>query len=101
MTAGRPVDVEVSGIASDALGARRIGELAFAALEAEPPISVLVSDEHIIEARASLWQRYRIAAEFGAATAYAALLSGRYVPQDDERVAVVVCGANTDPGTLP
>jgi threonine dehydratase len=38
--------------------------------------------------------------EFGAATAYAALLSGRYVPDDGERVAVVVCGANTDPATL-
>lgn len=27
-------------------------------------------------------------------------MSGRYVPARGERVAVVVCGANTDPATL-
>jgi threonine dehydratase len=100
MTAGQPVDVSVSGVAADALGARRIGGFAFAAQEAEPPISVLVTDDDIVKARATLWGEYRIPSEFGAATAYAALLSGRYVPSDDEHVAVVVCGANTDPATL-
>ena len=100
MSVGRPVDVEVSGCAADALGARRIGDLAFAAQAAEPPISVLVADEDIIQARAQLWSEYRIASEFGAATAYAAILSKRYTPSDDERVAVVVCGANTDPLSL-
>ena len=100
MTAGRPVDVPVGGVAADSLGARRIGTLAFAAQEAEPPVPVLVSDDHIVEARSRLWREYRIPSEYGAATAYAALLSGRYVPADGERVAVVVCGANTDPGTL-
>lgn len=29
-----------------------------------------------------------------------ALLSGAYVPASGERVAVVVCGADTDPATL-
>jgi threonine dehydratase len=100
LAAGEPVDVAVSGVAADALGARRIGDLAFAAQAAEPPVSVLVTDEETIEARARLWTEHRAASEFGAATAYAALTSGRYVPADGERVAVVVCGANTDPATL-
>jgi threonine dehydratase len=100
MAADRPVDVSVSGVAADALGARRIGALAFAAQKAETPVSVLVTDEEIVEARHALWHDYRIASELGAATAYAALLSGRYVPSDGERVAVIVCGANTDPTTL-
>jgi threonine dehydratase len=100
MAAGQPVDVEVSGVAADALGARRVGTLAFAAHEAEPPLSVLVTEDDIINARAGLWKDYRIASEFGAATAYAALLSGQYMPKDGERVAVVICGANTDPATL-
>jgi threonine dehydratase len=98
--AGAPVDVEVSGVAADSLGARRIGDLALAAAGAEPPVSVLVPDDDIVRARHALWRDYRIAAEHGAATAYAALLSGAYVPAADERVAVVVCGANTDPATL-
>lgn len=101
MSAGAPVDVGVSGVAADALGARRIGELAFAAQRAEAPVSVLVTDEQIVQARQELWDAYRIASEYGAATAFAALLSGRYVPAPAERVAVVICGANTDPTTLP
>lgn len=100
MRAGRPVEVEVSGVAVDSLGARRIGDLAFAAVSAEPPVSVLVADDAIVAARAHLWSEYRIAAEHGAATAMAALLSGAYTPEEGERVAVVVCGANTDPATL-
>ena len=100
LEAGRPVDVEVSGVAADSLGARRVGDLAFAAAQAEPPVPVLVSEEAIVEARRRLWADYRIASEHGAATAYAALTSGAYVPAPDERVCVVVCGANTDPATL-
>jgi len=100
MDEGRPVDVEVSGVAADSLGARRIGDLAFAAQQAEPPVSVLVTEDEIVTARSRLWSDYRIASEFGAATAYAALLSGRYQPRAGERVAVVICGANTDPATL-
>lgn len=100
IAAGRPVDVEVSGVAADSLGARRVGDLALAAAEAEPPVSVLVGEDAIIDARDRLWRDYRIVSEHGAATAYAAVLSGAYTPADGERVAVVVCGANTDPATL-
>ncbi len=81
MAAGRPVDVEVSGVAADSLGARRVGDLAFAAQQAEPPVSVLVGEDAILEARSRLWADYRIASEHGAATAYAALLSGCLLPR--------------------
>lgn len=100
IAAGHPVDVETSGVASDSLGARRIGDLALAAVRAEPPVSVLVDEDAIVEARRRLWADYRIGSEHGAATAYAGLLSGAYSPTDGERVCVVVCGANTDPATL-
>lgn len=100
MAAGHPVDVEVSGVAVDSLGARRVGDIAFAAQRAEPPVPVLVGEDAIVEARRRLWSDYRIASEHGAATAYAALESGAYSPATGERVCVVVCGANTDPVTL-
>ena len=32
--------------------------------------------------------------------AYAALTGGAYRPEPNERVALIVCGANTDPATL-
>jgi len=57
--------------------------------------AVLVEDEAIRDAQRRLWDVLRIAAEPGGAAALAALLSGRYRPAKDERVAVLLCGANT------
>jgi threonine dehydratase len=100
LDAGRPVDVPVSGVAADSLGARRVGQIAFSIASQVTPMSVLVSDEDIVAARLQLWRDYRIPAEHGAAAAFAALSSGAYQPVGAERVAVVVCGANTDVRTL-
>ncbi|WP_084962320.1 threonine/serine dehydratase [Thermoactinospora rubra] len=100
LAAGRPVPVEVSGVAADALGASRVGEIAYRILSGAGVRSVLVSDEAIVAARRTLWAQHRIAAEHSGAAAFAALLSGAYVPEQGERVAVVICGANTDPATL-
>jgi threonine dehydratase len=100
LDAGEPVQVEVSGPAADSLGASRLGDIAFAVATRAGAGSVLVDDTAIAEARTTLWDRYRLAVEPGGATAYAALLSGAYVPAPGERVAVLLCGANTDPATL-
>jgi threonine dehydratase len=100
LAAGKPVDVAVSGIAADSLGARRIGAIGFEVAARTGVRSVLVSDDEIIAARSQLWAGYRMVVEHGAAAAYAALSSGAYVPAVDERVAVILCGANTDPSTL-
>jgi threonine dehydratase len=101
LAAGQPVDVDVSGVAKDSLGARRVGAIAFEVATAAPDlVSLLVSDAAIVAARAALWSDVRIAAEHGAAAAHAALASGGYVPAPGERVVTVICGANTDPGTL-
>lgn len=100
LAAGRPVDVAVSGIAADSLGARRIGDIGFEVAVRTGVQSVLVSDESISAARTFLWENYRMVLEHGAAAAYAALASGAYVPATGERVAVILCGANTDPTGL-
>lgn len=100
LAANQPVDVPVSGIAADSLGARRLGDIAFELATRTSPTSVLVSDDEIRAARQALWADYRIPAEYGAAAAYAALTSGKYVPEAGEKVAVVICGANTDAATL-
>ena len=100
LAAGEPVDVHVGGVASDALGASRIGEIALATALEHDTRSLLVSDEDIRAARHWLWGAARVAAEPAGATALAALLSGAYVPADDERICVVVCGGNADPSGL-
>ena len=100
LEAGEPVDVPVSGVAADSLGARRVGDIAFALASSTGIDSVLVDDAAIVEARRRLWDEYRIVVEHGTAAAQAALLSGAYRPEPGERVAVLLCGANTDPADL-
>lgn len=97
---GAPVDVDVSGVAADSLGATRIGEIAHGVATRTGVSSVLVNDADIVAARTLLWRTFRIVIEHGTAAAPAALLSGAYRPADGERVAVVLCGANTDPSDL-
>ncbi|KAB2342147.1 threonine/serine dehydratase [Actinomadura rudentiformis] len=100
LEAGFPVDVEVSGVAADSLGASRLGEIAFDVAIRTGVRSVLVPDAAVVAARQRLWDDHRLVVEHGTAAAYAALLTGAYEPAEGERVAIVLCGANTDPGDL-
>ena len=61
---------------------------------------VLVADAAILEARDRLWRGLRQLVEPAGATALAALISGAYLPEPGERVAVLVCGANAAPDPL-
>ena len=100
LVAGGPVDVDVGGIAADSLGARRVGDVCWAVAKETGLTSVLVPDEAIARARGRLWAQLRVLAEYGGATALAALLTGAYLPEPGERLAAVVCGGNTDPATV-
>jgi threonine dehydratase len=100
LEAGGPVDVPVSGVAADSLGARRAGTIAYETAVAAQLPSVLVSDQAIVDARRMLWEDHRIVVEHGTAAAQAALISGAYVPEPGERVVVLLCGANTNPADL-
>jgi threonine dehydratase len=93
------VDTPVGGIAADSLGAPVIGSLSFAIAQQFVGGSVLVTDDAVVEAQRILWDTLRIVAEPGGAAAFAALTSGRYVAEPNERVGVLLCGANT--GALP
>ncbi|MBB1260432.1 threonine/serine dehydratase [Streptomyces alkaliterrae] len=102
--AGRVVDVPVDSIAADSLGARRTSAMALAAARQDGVHSVLVPDDKIVHARQALWDDRRLAVEHGAATALAALATPEvaetakhgYRPAAGEKVAVILCGANTD-----
>lgn len=98
--AGQPVDVDVSGVAANALGARRVGDICFGLAQAHLGASVVVSDDAIMAARAALWRERRQLVEPAGATALAAVMSGAYRPEPGESVAVLVCGANVAPDPL-
>jgi len=98
--AGRPVEVAISGIAADALGASRIGVPNFEVAQKLVRDAVLVSDDAVRTAQRALWEELRVVAEPSGATGLAALMAGAYKPAPGERVATLVCGANTDPGSV-
>ena len=100
LDAGEPVDVSVSGVAANALGAKRIGTICFDLAVATETQSVLVSDAAITSAQEALWRQGRQLVEPAGATALAALTSGAYQPEPGERVAVLVCGGNIAPDPL-
>jgi threonine dehydratase len=100
LKAGRPVDVNISGIAADALGASRIGVPNFEVAQKLVAQSVLVSDDSVRAAQRTLWEELRLVAEPAGATGLAALMAGAYRPAPGERVATLICGANTDQGSV-
>jgi threonine dehydratase len=91
---GGPLDVEVGGVAANALGARKIGRICYDLAIATKTQSVTVKDDAITKAQIVLWQECRQLVEPAGATALAALTSGAYKPAEGERVAVLVCGGN-------
>jgi threonine dehydratase len=94
--AGRPVDAPAGGIAADSLAPKRVGEVMFPiARKFVAPEVALVSDDDIRNAQKALWANLRVVAEPGAAAVLAALLGGAYRPTQNERVALLICGANT------
>ena len=62
--------------------------------------ALLVTDETLIAAHQLLWDQRRVVLEHSAATAISALTTRAYHPRAGERLAIVVCGANTDPSDL-
>jgi threonine dehydratase len=100
LRAGRPIPVEVGGLAADSLGVRQTGEIALVLASAYVEHVLLVTDDDIAEAQRRLWAELRIVAEPGGAAALAPLLSRRYRPDPDERVVVLICGGNTDPAAI-
>lgn len=100
LAAGAPVDVEVSGVAANALGARRIGSICFDLARQQDVTSLTVSDAAITAAQTALWREHRLLVEPAGATALAALMSGVYRPATGEKVAVLLCGGNIAPDPL-
>jgi threonine dehydratase len=98
--AGERVTISPGGVAADALGASQIGAIAWEVAQRAIDDVIVVPGEAITDARLRLWDELRVCAEPGGATSLAALTSGCYLPAPDERIAVIVCGGNSDPATL-
>jgi threonine dehydratase len=100
LKANAPVDVSVNSLAADSLGAKRVGDLNFDIAKRLVSGVVLIEDAAIVEAQRRLWMDFSVVAEPGGAAAFAATMSGAYRPERNERLGVLVCGANADLAAL-
>ena len=97
LAAGRPVPVEVGGVAQDSLGAPMLGEVAFNVLAGVLESVVTVTDAEIVEAQRSLWEHSRMLVEPAAACGWAALVNRKLPLHTMGRLVAVCCGGNVDP----
>ena len=98
--AGHPIEVSVSGLGSDSLGAKQVGAVPWSVIANYVDEAVTIDGDAMRDAQRMLWNDLRLVAEPGGAAAYAAIRSGVYVPSVGERVVVVVCGSNCDPNDV-
>lgn len=101
LEAGAPVDAPANSIANDSLAPARVGEIVFPIARDRVDRVLLVSDAEIAAAQRALWHGLTVVTEPGGATAFAAILGGRYVPAAGERVAVLLSGGNSTAVSLP
>ena len=94
---GPDTDIEVSGLCANALGAKRIGRMAYDLAKANELQTLLLPDNAIAAAQKLLWQNLRQLVEPAGAAALAAITSGAYKPAKNEKVAILLCGANPAP----
>lgn len=88
---GVPVEVDVTSITADSLGARITTPLNASLVADHVERIVQLDDDAILAAQTWLWDRARIAGELGACTGMAAVLAGLV---DAAHPCVLVCGAN-------
>jgi threonine dehydratase len=95
LEAGHPIDAPAGSIANDSLAPARVGTLVFPIAQQHVDRVLLVNDDEIRAAQQALWNGTTAVAEPGGATAFAALLSGRYAAGNGERVCVIISGGNS------
>ena len=96
MKEGPEIDISPSGVAAGSLGGPRLGVQSWQVIRERVSKALVLKDEDVYDAARKLWEQTRLTGEPGAAVALAALTSGAYVPQKDERLAVLLCGGNAD-----
>ncbi|MCJ8324514.1 MAG: threonine/serine dehydratase [Rhizobiales bacterium] len=94
MANNQVVKITPNSIAADSLGSSSAGKNCFAIAQQDVDEFICIDDEDILKAQHILWNDYRILAELGGATAFAALSSKVYETQPDEKIGVLICGGN-------
>jgi threonine dehydratase len=98
--AGEPVDVDVSGIAADSLGAAASARSPGRSRSSTCRRRCCCPTKPSAPRSSGCGRNFKLAVEPAAALPLAALQTGAYLPREGEKVCLIVCGANVDPATL-
>ncbi|MBF9032057.1 pyridoxal-phosphate dependent enzyme [Rhodobacterales bacterium HKCCE3408] len=94
---GPDIAVQATGVSAGSLGGPALGKLPYEIATSRIGTALVLTDADVYDAGKRLWEETRMVVEPGGATALAALTSGAYTPEKDERVAVLLCGGNAEP----
>ncbi len=97
---GPCVTIQPTGIAAGSLGGPSLGLVPGAVVAAHVSDACVVSDAEVVEAGRRLWEAARLVVEPAAAATLAALISGAWAPARGERLGLLMCGANVEPGWM-
>lgn len=98
LAAGRIIPVQEADTVADGLRTS-LGELTFAVIQRHVREIATVSDDEIIAAMKTFWQRTKLLIEPSAAVPLAAVISGR-IATADRRIGIILSGGNVDPAAF-
>lgn len=98
LAAGRIIPVQQADTVADGLRTS-LGELTFAVIQRHVREIATVSDDEIIAAMKTFWQRTKLLIEPSAAVPLAAVISGR-IATADRRIGIILSGGNVDPAAF-
>jgi threonine dehydratase len=100
LAAGAPQKLAFGATIADGIAVLRPGDLNFAHVSKLVDEVVTVTDEDLSAALLVLLERHKMVVEPAGGAAFAALLTGAYVPPTDGPVVAILSGGNIDPMLL-
>jgi len=97
---GRRVELDTVDTIADGIATRSLGEKTFPVIRERVDEVVTVSDAEIAVAIVTLLERSKVLTEGAGAVSLAALLEGAFGYEEDETIALALCGGNIDMNML-
>ena len=100
MKAGKVTTAFKATSVADGISVKTVGELTFSIVKDLVDDVILVEEGEIAEGLLFLMENQKVVAEGSGAVTTAAILSGKYIPKENENVVCIISGGNIDINTL-
>ena len=100
MKAGKVTTAFKDTSVADGISVKTVGELTFNIVKDLVDDVILVEEGEIAEGLLFLMENQKVVAEGSGAVTTAAILSGKYIPKENENVVCIISGGNIDINTL-